>query len=114
MQVGCWRPEHVKWKVRWHGGGSGDKRVGSGKASLWRPSRGPPCRPPLCHPVDEGQLREYTLSSQSVPKKYVSCSKDTIVLITLSAIKKTKLHFSYWQLAYLVMLFILQLMHTAR
>ena len=55
-QIGYWRPEPVKWKVRWHRGGSEDKRVGSEEASFQRPSVGPPCRTPLCHPVAERQL----------------------------------------------------------
>ena len=37
-------------------GGSGDAWVGPEEASLWRPSRGPPCSPPLCHSVAERQL----------------------------------------------------------
>ena len=44
------------WKVRRHRGGFGDKRVGSEKAGLWRPSWCPPCRPLLCHPVAERRL----------------------------------------------------------
>ncbi len=46
-QDGCWRPELVKQNIRWHRGGSRYKRVGSEEASLWRPSRSPPCSPPL-------------------------------------------------------------------
>ena len=46
----------MKWKVRRQRGGSGDKRVDSEEASLWRPFGGPPCSPPLCHPVAEGQM----------------------------------------------------------
>ena len=42
---GCWRPEPVTWNMRRHRGGSGDKRVGSEKASLQRPSGDPPCCP---------------------------------------------------------------------
>ena len=55
-QVGCWRLEPVKQKVRRHTGGSGDKSVNSEEASLQRLSGGPPCSPPLYHPVAERQL----------------------------------------------------------
>ena len=55
-QAGCWRSEPVKHKIRRHRGGSGDKRAGSEVAILPRPSGGPLCNPPLCHPVAEGWL----------------------------------------------------------
>ena len=53
--VGWWRPEPVKWRIRRYRGGSGDKKVSTEEATLQRPSRGPHCSPPLCHPVTEGQ-----------------------------------------------------------
>ena len=40
-QIGCRRPEPVNLKGQWLRGGSGDKRVGSEKARLQRPFRGP-------------------------------------------------------------------------
>ncbi len=52
LQVGCWRPRPVKWKISRHRGGQEDKRVGSEMASLRQPAEGPP----LCHPVDERRL----------------------------------------------------------
>ncbi len=46
----------MKQIVKSHRGGSGDKRVGSEEASLWTSNGGPPCSPPLCHPVAESRL----------------------------------------------------------
>ena len=54
-QIGCWRPEPVKWKVTWHRR-SGDKRRGLEEASLQRASGDPPCNTLLCNPVAEGWL----------------------------------------------------------
>ena len=56
LQVSCWRPKPVKWKISGHRGGQGDKRVGSEVASLWQPAGSPPCSPSLCHAMDEGWL----------------------------------------------------------
>ena len=46
----------MRWKVRRQRGGPEEQGVGLEEASLQRLSGGPPCRPPLCHPVAEQQL----------------------------------------------------------
>ena len=56
LEVGCWTPKPVRWNISRHRGGQDDKRVGSVAACPWRPAGGPPCNPPLCHPVGEGGL----------------------------------------------------------
>ncbi len=40
-QVGYWRPEPVKWKIRRHRGGLGKQCIGSEEVSFTRPSRDP-------------------------------------------------------------------------
>ena len=66
-QVGCWRPEPLKHKVRWQRGGLGDKRVGSEEATCRRPTEGPPCSAPLCHPVAETWLASTGLLTSGGP-----------------------------------------------
>ena len=57
MEASGWllEAEPVKQRVRWHRRGSVDTRVGSQKPNLQWPSRVPPCSPPLCHPMADGQ-----------------------------------------------------------
>ena len=52
VQVGCWRPKPVKWKISGHSSGREDKRASLEVAYLRWPTGGPL----LCNPVDEGQL----------------------------------------------------------
>ena len=58
LQVGCWRLKPVRQNISRHRGGREDKRVGSVAACRQRSAGGPPCNPPLSHPVGEGQLAD--------------------------------------------------------
>ncbi len=68
LRVGCGQPNPVKWNISRRRGGQEDKKVGSEVASLQQPASGPPCSPPLCHPVDKGRLAAMGwMSSSGLP-----------------------------------------------
>ena len=59
-------PKPVKWNISRHRGGQEDKRVDSVVACHWWSAGGPPCNPPLSHPVGEGRLaNQWRLASGS-------------------------------------------------
>ena len=68
LVVSYWPLKPVKWNISRHRGGQEDKRVGSVAACCWQYTSGPPCNPPLCHPVGEGQLAvQWWLASGGLP-----------------------------------------------
>ncbi len=63
----------MKRKISRHRSGQKDKRVGSEVTSLWWPTGGSPCSPPLCHPVDEGEVAAISWLSSSGPSAGCWC-----------------------------------------
>ena len=67
------------------------QRVGPEVVSLQRPSGGPPCNPPLCHPVAEGRLASTVVASLWRPAGAMFIGKSQAVEV-LSEVRKPQTH----------------------